>query len=292
MCCLINIAFEHVSHHVLRRLNEIWHTDVTLKSCEKQNVPKRQVTSKSNKRGDLWHLWLPRKSSEEGKNFFLCSWTNNKGDQRESKNGCLYSTRTKPVVRWWSFHFAAKALPTKLKANHLRWLWPGSDPAAHLLPVWAESEYHSWPTAGENIQHQTRYFCSYQYHAVLQSSTYIIYNLITYDHYLWKVDLKSKGLFCGHKTSLHHLIKEMGFRYKIVNNKRRYYEQPRIVEQRFNYLQRMRRNRSENRPVVYLDETWCNAHHGKEKAWVERDEVTGGTLGGIKWVCCTLASVT
>ena len=36
------------------------------------------------------------------------------------------------------------------------------------------------------------------------------------------------------------------------------------------------------RPVVYLDETWCNAHHGKEKAWVEKDEVTGGSLGGIK----------
>ena len=67
-----------------------------------------------------------------------------------------------------------------------------------------------------------------------------------------------------------------------VNNKRRYYEQPRIVEQCYNYLQRMRRNRLENRHVVYLDETWCNDHHGKEKAWVKKNEVTGGTLGGIK----------
>jgi hypothetical protein len=42
------------------------------------------------------------------------------------------------------------------------------------------------------------------------------------------------------------------------------------------------RNRQEGCPVVYLDETWANAHDGKDRAWVERDEVTGGTLGGIK----------
>lgn len=44
----------------------------------------------------------------------------------------------------------------------------------------------------------------------------------------------------------------------------------------------MRKNRREGRPVVYLDETWANAHDGKDCAWVERDEVTGGTLGGIR----------
>lgn len=96
------------------------------------------------------------------------------------------------------------------------------------------------------------------------------------------MDLKRNGLFCGKKTSLHRLLKEMGFNYKRVNNKRRYYEEPRIVEQRHYYLEQMRRNRSEKRPVVYLDETWCNAHHGKEKAWVEKDKLTGGTLGGVK----------
>ena len=90
--------------------------------------------------------------------------------------------------------------------------------------------------------------------------------------------MKRNGLFGGKKTSLHRLLKEMGFSYKRVNNKRHYYEQPRIVEQRHYYLERMRRNRSEKRPVVYLDETWCNTHHG----WVEKDRLTGGTLGGVK----------
>ena len=42
------------------------------------------------------------------------------------------------------------------------------------------------------------------------------------------------------------------------------------------------RNREENKPVVYLDETWANVHNGKEKAWVEKYTVTGDTLGGTK----------
>ena len=32
-------------------------------------------------------------------------------------------------------------------------------------------------------------------------------------------------------------------------------------------------------PVKYLDETYANAHDGKDKAWVEKDEITGGTTG-------------
>jgi hypothetical protein len=44
----------------------------------------------------------------------------------------------------------------------------------------------------------------------------------------------------------------------------------------------MRQNRNDKRPVVYLDETWANAHDGRDTAWVEKDTVTGGTLGGVK----------
>ena len=76
----------------------------------------------------------------------------------------------------------------------------------------------------------------------------------------------------------------MGFRYKRINDKKYYYEQPRIIEQRHKYLQRMRKNREEKRSVVYLDETWCNAHDGKDVAWVEKDDVTGGTVGGVRYI--------
>ena len=72
------------------------------------------------------------------------------------------------------------------------------------------------------------------------------------------------------------------YRHKRVDDRRHYYEQPRIMEQRHYYLRPMMTNRQENRPVVYLDETWANANDGKDCAWVERDDVTGGTLGGIK----------
>ena len=63
---------------------------------------------------------------------------------------------------------------------------------------------------------------------------------------------------------------------------RAYYEQPRIVHQRHTYLRQMRYNRTEGRPVVYLDETWANAHDGKSRAWVEDDKVTRGTKGGVR----------
>ena len=81
------------------------------------------------------------------------------------------------------------------------------------------------------------------------------------------MDLESAGLFRGKRTSLHCLIKEIGFGYKQVSNKCPYYAQPRIVERCHTYLQQMRRNRTEKRPVVYLDETLCNVHHGKEIGW-------------------------
>ena len=44
----------------------------------------------------------------------------------------------------------------------------------------------------------------------------------------------------------------------------------------------MRRNQTEGRPVVYLDETWANSNIGKERTWVEPDDkVKGGTKGGL-----------
>ena len=32
-------------------------------------------------------------------------------------------------------------------------------------------------------------------------------------------------------------------------------------------------NRHHNRPIVYLDETWANAHNGEDCAWVVRDDL-------------------
>ena len=94
--------------------------------------------------------------------------------------------------------------------------------------------------------------------------------------------LKDDGLFSGGRTKLRLLLKDMGFRYRKQDNRRYYYEQPRITEQRHTYLCKIMHNRVEKRPVVFLDETWANSHDGKDLAWVEEDTVTGGTLGGVK----------
>ena len=43
----------------------------------------------------------------------------------------------------------------------------------------------------------------------------------------------------------------------------------------------MRRNREEKEKVIYLDETWMHTHCSIACCWVEKDEVTGGTFGGV-----------
>ena len=95
-------------------------------------------------------------------------------------------------------------------------------------------------------------------------------------------ELREKGLFHWHRTTLWKLLRRIRFTYKRVQDKRYVYEQPRIIEWRHKYLRRMRKNRSENRPVVFLDETWVNAHDGWEHTWVEVDQATGGTKGGVR----------
>ena len=72
--------------------------------------------------------------------------------------------------------------------------------------------------------------------------------------------LKVKMLFKGGRIALWKLFRKITFRYKKVNDKRYVYEQPHIIQQRHQFLRRMRRNRRERRPVVYTNETWANSH--------------------------------
>ena len=43
------------------------------------------------------------------------------------------------------------------------------------------------------------------------------------------------------------------------------------IEQRHAYLYKIREYRQENRPIIYTDETWVNAHHAKDYIWVDCD---------------------
>ena len=82
--------------------------------------------------------------------------------------------------------------------------------------------------------------------------------------------VKSRDVFTGGRTTLWQVLREMGFRYRKHENKRYIYEQPRVIQRRHDYLRRLRRNRVEQRPVMYLDETWVNAHHGRDMYHVGR----------------------
>ena len=49
-------------------------------------------------------------------------------------------------------------------------------------------------------------------------------------------ELKARQLFKGGKSTLHKLLREMGFRYRKHENRRYIYEQPDIIQQRHAYL--------------------------------------------------------
>ena len=89
--------------------------------------------------------------------------------------------------------------------------------------------------------------------------------------------VRSKALFSGSCTTLWKVLHEMGFRNKKHENKNYIYEQPRVIQQWHDFLRRLRRNRNETegRPVVYLDETWVNAHHGRDTMWIDADGEAG-----------------
>ena len=54
--------------------------------------------------------------------------------------------------------------------------------------------------------------------------------------------VRSKALFSGSRTTLWKVLHEMGFRNKKHENKNYIYEQPRVIQQRHDFLRRLRRN--------------------------------------------------
>ena len=83
----------------------------------------------------------------------------------------------------------------------------------------------------------------------------------------------------------YNVLREMGFRHKKYQNKQ-YIEQLRVCH---DYLCYLRRNRSpaESQPVVYLDETWVNAHYGRDTMQVDADGVANDAVSpppdGVGW---------
>lgn len=64
-------------------------------------------------------------------------------------------------------------------------------------------------------------------------------------------------------------LKGMGFNYHQREDKTFFYEGRDIAEQRHFYLRKIREYWKEQRPIMYLDETWANSNIAPEKLWVD-----------------------
>ena len=82
--------------------------------------------------------------------------------------------------------------------------------------------------------------------------------------------VKEECSFPGGRYCLWRVLNEMGFNYK-KDSKQFIYERGDILEQRHTYLQCILKHRRENKTLIYMDETWANAHHTNEYIWIDSD---------------------
>lgn len=74
--------------------------------------------------------------------------------------------------------------------------------------------------------------------------------------------------FQGKNTSVRKIIKKLGFKWqKTKSNRKILIEQPEIIQKRITYLQMIKKYREQNRPIVYVDETYILSSHVQGKSW-------------------------
>lgn len=88
----------------------------------------------------------------------------------------------------------------------------------------------------------------------------------------------SKDLnFIGSVSSLRTIIKELGFKWKkIENNRKVLIERSDIRAKRIDFLKQIRKCRQEKRPIVYMDESYVLSSHVSQRGWCD------GSLEGYK----------
>lgn len=85
--------------------------------------------------------------------------------------------------------------------------------------------------------------------------------------------LKETINFRGSKTSLRTIIRNMGFRWKKTKSNRSVLvEQHHIQQRRFEFLQKIAKFRAENRPIVYMDESYIHSTHTVNKGWSTKEK--------------------
>ncbi|XP_034840153.2 uncharacterized protein [Maniola hyperantus] len=101
-------------------------------------------------------------------------------------------------------------------------------------------------------------------------------------------EMQSEIDFKGSRTTLWRIMKDMGFYFKKCRSKRKVLmERYDIVAWRYRYLEELRNNRLGNqRPVVYLDETYMHATYCAGKCWQSEQEegVLSPDSKGPRWI--------
>lgn len=101
-------------------------------------------------------------------------------------------------------------------------------------------------------------------------------------------EMRSEIDFKGSRTTLWRTMKDMGFYFKKCRSKRKILmERYDIVAWRYRYLEELRNNRLGNqRPVVYLDETYIHATYCAGKCWQSEQEegVLSSDSKGPRWI--------
>lgn len=82
--------------------------------------------------------------------------------------------------------------------------------------------------------------------------------------------LKEKIDFKGGKWALTRILKKLGFRWKqSINNRKVLVEESDVREMRLKYLKNLIECRKQNRPIIYMDETYVHSTQSKKKAWTD-----------------------
>ena len=80
------------------------------------------------------------------------------------------------------------------------------------------------------------------------------------------------GLYSRKIAKLTLTLIDLGYTYKqIADNRRVLYDQVSIINDRCNYLRKIKSFREAGYDIVYMDETWVNQNHCTDYMWLPND---------------------
>lgn len=81
--------------------------------------------------------------------------------------------------------------------------------------------------------------------------------------------------FHGSRWALRKIVRSMGFRWrKTKTNRKILIEKNDVRDKRLSYLRSVAKYRSQNRPIIYIDETYIHSSHTKSCAWSDESSET------------------